>query len=452
MDNTLLIKILRQNNRLVIPGFGAFLVKDTPSGRGCVFSPFLKRDDGVLSGELMREYALEQQDAQSMIEEYVAHIDGSIKANGHYSIAGIGSLEVDDNGALSLKAESAILDEDVVVSGDGADDYTAKLSDVSSAANPSRADGPAEVAVGESTGYKEESSTLAEQSAVAQSSPIFKDVGLAQPNSSMAQHSAFAQKEELNAQQNNRVANQNISGQGGVGQSPSSLSQRMSGQAQPLGGAAASSSVADRISGGEAISASEPSSRSWQSAGQASERQVGQSPQAIHSSRPAVGGDALQQGRRAVSANPIHGVSPTSTPTPVSRPIPSALTPGGVNPVRPVVTARGASPQAGGAPVGVVGGASGQRVGNASAAARPITASDATGRRAAGSAPVRRPAPGAKRPSRAKASSKTDVWLIAAIVAAAVVLGLMIYGFLVSNPTIDVEPMLEADTTIVITE
>lgn len=93
-----------------------------------------------------------------------------------------------------------------------------------------------------------------------------------------------------------------------------------------------------------------------------------------------------------------------------------------------------------------------------SGTSRPIVSSDTAGagsqqRRAPQPMPGRRPSTAGKSPN-AKASSKTDIWLVTAIIAAAVVLALMVYGFLVSNPSIEVEPMIEIDstTTIIIPE
>lgn len=398
MDNALLVKILRQNNRLVIPGFGAFLVKETPQGSSCVFSPFLKRDDGVLKEELMREFSIEPQDAQDMIKAYIAHVEDSIKTNGRYFISGVGALRADSNGALSLQAEMAGSDRSV-------DPLMGKESELKLPDMDFSAD------------ISNTSATAVHSAALVGGDAVQEPATLQTP----------------------------VAMQGTAISQPYSSSQ---------------SRVNEVVSHPQASVPHTPIA-----APNTPDRPVA----AVQGVRPVGGGGVSSEARRSVPPAPIHGVSPT----PVSRPIPSALTPGGgANPMRPVVTPR---PAVGGATSGQHGVRGGAGMGaNANAgtntgtgagapqrganAARPIASSpggSATGdvqRRGPGAMPGRRPAPGA-RPPQGKASSKTDVWLVAAIIAACVVLALMAYGFFVSNPTIEVEPMLEADTTaIVITE
>lgn len=383
MDNALLIKILRKNNRLIIPSFGAFLVKESPQGANYVFSPFLKRDDGVLKEELMREFNIEPQDTQNMIEEYISHIQENIKSYGRYHIEGIGTLKADSNGALLLHAEP-------IISNNNQDALSSKLQQV----GLPDMNIPTDLKHPVSTESMPASvNTVTEQTVMSQAPEAI-------PTMAAIQGTAFTQPVNNSQARVYDVVN------------------------EPTAAISAKTIAADRTPA---------------------------SPQAP--TRPM--GNVSSEARRAVSPTPIHGVSPT----PVSRPIPSALTPtSGTNPVRPVVTPRPASGHVTSQHHGLGGSIAGAPQRSTSTNARPIASSEATPtsggahrRTAPGPMPGRRTAPGA-RASKGNASSKTDVWLIAAIVAAVVVLGLMVYGFFVSNPTIDVEPMIEADTTIVITE
>lgn len=107
MDNELLAKLLTQHTRLVIPGFGAFLCKESgsPANSNIVFSPFLRKDDGVLSDIIAKEYGVENLDAEVMIGEYVTHLRSTLQSKGKYYIEGVGILALDANGAISMVSE-----------------------------------------------------------------------------------------------------------------------------------------------------------------------------------------------------------------------------------------------------------------------------------------------------------------------------------------------------------
>lgn len=100
MDNELLIKLISNNNRLIIPNFGAFLRKD--ESKNIVFSPFLKRDDGVLNKAIASEFNIDADQANDMIEQYVAHINSTLEAKNTYYLSGIGVLMANENGAVTL--------------------------------------------------------------------------------------------------------------------------------------------------------------------------------------------------------------------------------------------------------------------------------------------------------------------------------------------------------------
>lgn len=102
MDNELLLKLIQQHNRLILPSLGALLRKENALGESFVFSPFLKKDDGVLNAALRNEYSLSEQEADSLIQEYVLHIQNNITKNGKFEIPGIGMLSIDSNGAITL--------------------------------------------------------------------------------------------------------------------------------------------------------------------------------------------------------------------------------------------------------------------------------------------------------------------------------------------------------------
>lgn len=108
MDNNLLKRLIADNKRLILPEFGAFLKKETESGTTVIFSPFLRKDDGVMIAEIRREFGIDTADAEAMVEEFMLHIKQSINANGKYIVDGIGVLVKDDNGIISLDTTVAV--------------------------------------------------------------------------------------------------------------------------------------------------------------------------------------------------------------------------------------------------------------------------------------------------------------------------------------------------------
>lgn len=105
MDNNLLKQLIAQHKRVVIPEFGAFLKKEVPGGEELVFSPFLRKDDGVVTDAIVREYGVETEDARAMVAEFVIYLRHSLASSGRYHIEGVGLLAADTNGTVTLKEE-----------------------------------------------------------------------------------------------------------------------------------------------------------------------------------------------------------------------------------------------------------------------------------------------------------------------------------------------------------
>ncbi|MEF9950732.1 MAG: hypothetical protein RR752_06095, partial [Mucinivorans sp.] len=90
MDNELLKRVLSENSRIIIPGFGAFLRKE--HGGAIVFSPFLRTDDGKLGAIIALEYGVSPQEAQTMIGEFAEKMRTILKVKSKYYIDGLGML------------------------------------------------------------------------------------------------------------------------------------------------------------------------------------------------------------------------------------------------------------------------------------------------------------------------------------------------------------------------
>ena len=82
---------LQNNRRLVVPGFGAFMVKE--SGER-VFSELLRTDDGVLAS-LLREKGLNEMEAAVMIDRFIFEVRHELEQYGYCRLGEIGTLRIE---------------------------------------------------------------------------------------------------------------------------------------------------------------------------------------------------------------------------------------------------------------------------------------------------------------------------------------------------------------------
>lgn len=79
------------NRRLVVPAFGAFMVKE--SGER-VFSDLLRNDDGVLAS-LLRGRGLNEMEAAVMIDRFIFEVRNELEQFGYCRLGDIGTLRVE---------------------------------------------------------------------------------------------------------------------------------------------------------------------------------------------------------------------------------------------------------------------------------------------------------------------------------------------------------------------
>ena len=115
MINEIIAAHLRENKRLVVPAMGAFIRKDD-SGE-VVFVEFLKKDDGVLTELLERQYGLSRNEAVEAIAQYVEQVKQHIARHGFFVVGGVGTLRPDANSLLELSYDPSVDEKAVVTSG-----------------------------------------------------------------------------------------------------------------------------------------------------------------------------------------------------------------------------------------------------------------------------------------------------------------------------------------------
>ena len=82
---------LRENRRLVVPGFGAFMVKE--SGER-LFSDLLRTDDGVLAS-LLRAKGMNEMEAAVTIDRFIFEMRYDLEQFGYYRLGEVGTLRVE---------------------------------------------------------------------------------------------------------------------------------------------------------------------------------------------------------------------------------------------------------------------------------------------------------------------------------------------------------------------
>ncbi len=111
----LIQQYLKSNRRLVIPELGAFLVKE--SDQRILFSPLLKRDDGVLR-ELLLESGLKEMEVEVLINRLLFEVRYAVENADEYILVGLGSFKGDGGGSMIFtewsEVEKTIAEQDAV--------------------------------------------------------------------------------------------------------------------------------------------------------------------------------------------------------------------------------------------------------------------------------------------------------------------------------------------------
>ena len=91
-----IIELIKTNNRIIIPGFGAFLIAHE-RGYTVLFNNFLNFNDGMLATHISKNESITIEQANEKIEQYVAHIKDALINQGSYTIAQLGTFTSDAN-------------------------------------------------------------------------------------------------------------------------------------------------------------------------------------------------------------------------------------------------------------------------------------------------------------------------------------------------------------------
>jgi nucleoid DNA-binding protein len=114
MDTKFLIELIEKNTRVILPDFGAFLVKDDGTGvfksHNITFSPFLRFNDGVLEDALMKGKKISKDEAIKQIAQFIDEIKNDLSSKGNFNLGNFGSLYRDKRGSIHFSTDERIID------------------------------------------------------------------------------------------------------------------------------------------------------------------------------------------------------------------------------------------------------------------------------------------------------------------------------------------------------
>src|SRR5690554_1191770 len=103
MENYLL-ELIRENNRIIIPDFGAFIVS-RDKGQNILFNNFLSFNDGLLISHICAVEGIDSAAAAQKVEDYVGRLNSALEDTGMFEVKGIGRFLKDDQGVLRFEQD-----------------------------------------------------------------------------------------------------------------------------------------------------------------------------------------------------------------------------------------------------------------------------------------------------------------------------------------------------------
>jgi len=101
-----LVELIYQNTRIILPEFGAFLVKES-SEKGFLpsnltFSPFLRYNDGMLEVHIAKSKGISKDEASKLVHAFIDNIRNELQDKGVFQIENLGFLKRDSRGSITF--------------------------------------------------------------------------------------------------------------------------------------------------------------------------------------------------------------------------------------------------------------------------------------------------------------------------------------------------------------
>ena len=118
-----ILELLKNNQCVVLPGFGGFILKSIPSSihqttifppsKQIAFNASLVHDDELLTGAVMSSYTLAYQEAKNKVLTYANQLSYTLRKEQHLSLKQIGAFSVGENNQIVFKPfVSNVVDKD----------------------------------------------------------------------------------------------------------------------------------------------------------------------------------------------------------------------------------------------------------------------------------------------------------------------------------------------------
>jgi nucleoid DNA-binding protein len=103
-----IFQILESNSRVIVPEFGAFIVKQR-SPLTIVFNEFLQYNDGMLVDTISKGEGITRDEAKAKIDAFVKKITIALDKGSEFTIEGLGILVKNSTGKISLVDEAGYI-------------------------------------------------------------------------------------------------------------------------------------------------------------------------------------------------------------------------------------------------------------------------------------------------------------------------------------------------------
>jgi nucleoid DNA-binding protein len=94
-------ELLENNNRVIIPDFGAFIVKQGEK-KSITFNEFLKFNDGLLVNYVADKENIDKNEATAKVKTYAEELRANLKKGDKIKITDLGILHLDDKGRITF--------------------------------------------------------------------------------------------------------------------------------------------------------------------------------------------------------------------------------------------------------------------------------------------------------------------------------------------------------------
>ena len=102
-----LLELIKSNNRVIVPNFGAFIVS-RDAGTTVLFNNFLSFNDGLLINHISSKKGIETTEATEQVSGFVDKVKKELDEKGEYTIDKLGTFTKDQNGILRFTQDAGL--------------------------------------------------------------------------------------------------------------------------------------------------------------------------------------------------------------------------------------------------------------------------------------------------------------------------------------------------------